>query len=165
MLSCSVCQRKKKGKRWKKDNLSRGVISERNRGVISYRSPISKIVDLHALNDALGSTRLPSLDEPKDAPEFVFLLLAERTRVTCEPVEVTTPELERWIRLSAQDLRIRKRDRQWAAGIVKDFRTNLLKFLKKNDDQPYFQSCIPAFLNAGSYFELAKVHTTALFIL
>ncbi|KAM3858579.1 cyclic GMP-AMP synthase [Diretmus argenteus] len=59
-----------------------------------------------------------------------------------------------WIRLSAQDLKIRQKDRRWAAEMANDFRDSLLKFLKKNDDQPYFQSA--DFFNSGSYFEMVK---------
>uniref|UniRef100_UPI003AAC349A cyclic GMP-AMP synthase n=1 Tax=Centroberyx gerrardi TaxID=166262 RepID=UPI003AAC349A len=79
----------------------------------------------------------------------------EGSRVAEEP-EIS-PQLARWIRLRAQELKIRQKDRQWAAEQVNDFRDSLLKFLKNNDDQPYFQSA--EFLNSGSYFEMLKIHS------
>uniref|UniRef100_A0A4W5KRC3 Mab-21-like nucleotidyltransferase domain-containing protein n=1 Tax=Hucho hucho TaxID=62062 RepID=A0A4W5KRC3_9TELE len=67
-----------------------------------------------------------------------------------------TPELARWIRLRAQDLKLRQSDRQWAADLVIHLRDSLLVFLKNSDEQPYFQSA--SVLNSGSYFEMVKIH-------
>lgn len=66
-----------------------------------------------------------------------------------------SPKLTNWIKLNAKDLKIRLTDRRWAAEVVNDFRENLLRFLKNNDDQPFFQSA--EFLTSGSYFEKVKV--------
>ena len=68
-----------------------------------------------------------------------------------------SPELANWIKLNAKDLKIRQTDRRWAAEVVNDFRENLLKFLKSNDDQPFFQTA--DFLTSGSYFEKVKVRS------
>ncbi|XP_054461779.1 cyclic GMP-AMP synthase [Anoplopoma fimbria] len=68
-----------------------------------------------------------------------------------------SPELTSWIKLNAKDLKIRMTDRRWAAEVVNDFRDNLLKFLRGNSDQPFFQSA--DFLNSGSYFEKVKIHS------
>ncbi|CAK6949196.1 cyclic GMP-AMP synthase [Scomber scombrus] len=67
------------------------------------------------------------------------------------------PKLTNWIKLNAKDLKIRLTDRRWAAEVVNDFRENLLRFLKNNDDQPFFQSA--EFLTSGSYFEKVKIHS------
>lgn len=64
-------------------------------------------------------------------------------------------ELANWIKFNAKHLKIRQTERQWAAELVNNFRENLLKFLKSNDDQPFFQSA--EFLMSGSYFEKVKV--------
>ncbi|KAK2920805.1 cyclic GMP-AMP synthase [Channa argus] len=66
-------------------------------------------------------------------------------------------ELASWIKLNAQSLKIRKEDLSWAAGVVKDFRENLLKFLRSCTDQPFFQSA--EFINTGSYFEKVKINS------
>ncbi|XP_075962264.1 cyclic GMP-AMP synthase [Anarhichas minor] len=71
--------------------------------------------------------------------------------------ESVSPELTSWIKLNAKDLKIRLTDRRWAAEVVNDFRDNLLKFLRCNSDQPFFQSA--DFLNSGSYFEKVKIHS------
>ncbi|XP_035537799.1 cyclic GMP-AMP synthase [Morone saxatilis] len=71
------------------------------------------------------------------------------------PVSLS-PELANWIKLSAKDLKIRQTDRRWAAEVVNDFRESLLKFLRSNSDQPFFQS--GDFLTTGSYFEKVKIH-------
>ncbi|KAG7219313.1 hypothetical protein INR49_019117 [Caranx melampygus] len=68
-----------------------------------------------------------------------------------------SPRLTKWIRENAEDLKIRQADRSWAAGIVNDFRDNLLKFLRSSSDQPFFQSA--EFLTTGSYFEKVKIHS------
>ncbi|KAF7661703.1 hypothetical protein LDENG_00255730 [Lucifuga dentata] len=60
---------------------------------------------------------------------------AEESSVAEEP-ESISPELARCIRLSAKDLKIRQTDRRWASEVVNDFRDNLLRFLKNNEDQP-----------------------------
>ncbi|XP_032391807.1 cyclic GMP-AMP synthase [Etheostoma spectabile] len=78
----------------------------------------------------------------------------EGSKVFEESVSVS-PELSSWIKLNANDLKIRMTDRQWAAKTVNDFRNNLLKFLKSNSDQPFFQSA--DLLNTGSYFENVKI--------
>ena len=66
-----------------------------------------------------------------------------------------SPELANWIKLNAKDMKIRQKDRSWAAEMVNDFRDNLLKFLRSSKDQPFFQSA--DFLTTGSYFEKVKV--------
>ncbi|XP_041867893.1 cyclic GMP-AMP synthase isoform X2 [Melanotaenia boesemani] len=66
-------------------------------------------------------------------------------------------KLAYWIKLNAKDLKIRQKDRSWAAEVVNDFRENLLKFLKSNTDQPFFQAA--EFLTTGSYFEKVKIKT------
>ncbi|XP_028255118.1 cyclic GMP-AMP synthase isoform X1 [Parambassis ranga] len=66
-------------------------------------------------------------------------------------------ELANWIKLNAKDLKIRQKDRCWAAEVVNDFRENLLRFLKSSTDQPFFQNA--EFLNTGSYFEKVKIHS------
>ncbi|XP_053190051.1 cyclic GMP-AMP synthase [Scomber japonicus] len=68
-----------------------------------------------------------------------------------------SPKLTNWIKLNAKDLKIRLTDRRWAAEVVNDFRENLLRFLKNNEDQPFFQSV--EFLTSGSYFEKVKIHS------
>ncbi|KAG7218644.1 hypothetical protein INR49_019961 [Caranx melampygus] len=68
-----------------------------------------------------------------------------------------SPRLTKWIRENVEDLKIRQADRSWAAGIVNDFRDNLLKFLRSSSDQPFFQSA--EFLTTGSYFEKVKIHS------
>ncbi|XP_069572837.1 cyclic GMP-AMP synthase [Brachyistius frenatus] len=70
--------------------------------------------------------------------------------------ESVSPRLADWIKLNAKDLKIRLTDRRWAAEVVNDFRENLLKFLRSNTDQPFFQSA--DFLTTGSYFEKVKIH-------
>uniref|UniRef100_A0A673B1M6 Cyclic GMP-AMP synthase-like n=1 Tax=Sphaeramia orbicularis TaxID=375764 RepID=A0A673B1M6_9TELE len=72
-----------------------------------------------------------------------------------EAEESVPPELAGWIKERAKALKIRQTDRRWAAEVVNDFRENLLKFLKKNDDQPFFQTA--EFLTSGSYFEKVKI--------
>ncbi|KAM4631461.1 cyclic GMP-AMP synthase [Polymixia lowei] len=79
----------------------------------------------------------------------------EEPGVADEPVPISL-SLARWIRASAQNLKIRPGDRQWASEQVNDFRDNLLKFLKNSSDQPYFNSV--EFFNSGSYFEMVKIH-------
>lgn len=73
-----------------------------------------------------------------------------------ESVSVS-PKLASWIKLNAKELKIRQGDRRLAAELVNDFRENLLKFLRNNSDQPFFQSA--DFLTTGSYFEKVKIHT------
>lgn len=68
-----------------------------------------------------------------------------------------SPELANWIKVRAKELKIRKKDRSWAAEMVNDFRENLLRFLKSSTDQPFFQSA--EFLSTGSYFEKVKVNS------
>lgn len=67
------------------------------------------------------------------------------------------PDLARWIKLRATELKIRQKDRCWAAEVVNDFRENLLRFLRSNSDQPVFQTA--DFLTTGSYFEKVKVRS------
>nr|XP_046274446.1 cyclic GMP-AMP synthase [Scatophagus argus]XP_046274447.1 cyclic GMP-AMP synthase [Scatophagus argus] len=80
----------------------------------------------------------------------------EGSRVVEELVSIS-PELASWIKLNADALKIRQKDRSWAAEVVNDFRENLLKFLRSNSDQPFFQSA--DFLTTGSYFEKVKIHS------
>lgn len=68
-----------------------------------------------------------------------------------------SPELSSWIKRHAKELKIYKADCSWAAEVVNDFRENLLKFLKSNNVQPFFQSA--EFLTTGSYFEKVKVRS------
>ncbi|KAM3596151.1 uncharacterized protein V6R79_009257 [Siganus canaliculatus] len=79
----------------------------------------------------------------------------EPTAEVEEPVSISL-ELASWIKRNANDLKIRQKDRRWAAEVVNDFRESLLKFLKNCTDQPFFQSA--EFLNTGSYFEKVKIH-------
>lgn len=69
----------------------------------------------------------------------------------------SSPQLADWIKVTANDLKIRQADRSWAADLVNDFRENLLKFLRSSTDQPIFQSA--EFLNTGSYFEKVKIYS------
>ncbi|KAM4725166.1 cyclic GMP-AMP synthase [Anableps anableps] len=71
-----------------------------------------------------------------------------------EPVFIPA-ELAHWIKVQAQELKIRQKDRCWAAEVVNDFRENLLRFLRSSSDQPVFQSV--DFLTTGSYFEKVKI--------
>ncbi|KAM9415076.1 cyclic GMP-AMP synthase-like isoform 1-T2 [Salvelinus alpinus] len=66
-----------------------------------------------------------------------------------------SPELARWIRVRAQDLKLRQSDRQWAVDLVNHLRESLLVFLKNSDEQPYFQSA--SVLSSGSYYEMVKI--------
>lgn len=81
---------------------------------------------------------------------------AEEESTVDEESTSITPELITWIKHNAKELKIRQTDRRWAAEMVNDFRDNLLKFLRSNTDQPFFQSA--EFLNTGSYFEKVKIH-------
>lgn len=90
----------------------------------------------------------------------------QRQKVQQQPVEESyvaeelasiSPKLANWIKVNAKDLKIRQTDRRWAAEVVNDFRENLLKFLKSNDEQPFFQTA--EFLTSGSYFEKVKIHS------
>ncbi|XP_014895201.1 cyclic GMP-AMP synthase [Poecilia latipinna] len=72
-----------------------------------------------------------------------------------EPLPIP-PHLAHWIKLRAKELKIRQKDRSWAAELVNDFRENLLRFLKNSSDQPLFQSA--DFLTTGSYFEKVKIY-------
>lgn len=83
------------------------------------------------------------------------LFPGEGSLVTDEPPAAVSPQLSRWIRENAEELKIRPSDRSWAASVVNDFRENLLKFLRSSSDQPFFQSA--EFLTTGSYFEKVKV--------
>ncbi|XP_072227159.1 cyclic GMP-AMP synthase isoform X1 [Leuresthes tenuis] len=76
--------------------------------------------------------------------------------VVAEDPGSVSPELAQWIKLNAKELKICQKDRCWAAEVVNDFRENLLKFLKSNSDQPFFQAV--DFLTTGSYFEKVKIH-------
>ncbi|KAL0962443.1 hypothetical protein UPYG_G00340080 [Umbra pygmaea] len=67
-----------------------------------------------------------------------------------------SPELAQWIRFRAEKLKLRLDDRKWAAELVNHLRDSLLEFLKKSDDQPYFQ--LARVLNSGSYYEMVKIH-------
>ncbi|KAJ7999996.1 hypothetical protein DPEC_G00200230 [Dallia pectoralis] len=74
------------------------------------------------------------------------------------PVDEAVPvsqELARWIKLRAQDLKLRQRDRQWAVELVNHLRDSLLESLKNSDEQPYFQAA--TVLNSGSYYEMVKI--------
>uniref|UniRef100_A0A3Q3IYV9 Mab-21-like nucleotidyltransferase domain-containing protein n=1 Tax=Monopterus albus TaxID=43700 RepID=A0A3Q3IYV9_MONAL len=77
--------------------------------------------------------------------------------VVVEDANSVSSELASWIKANAKNLKIRQKDRCWAAEMVNDFRENLLKFLRSNKDQPFFQSA--DFLNTGSYFEKVKIHS------
>ncbi|XP_047460268.1 cyclic GMP-AMP synthase [Mugil cephalus] len=79
----------------------------------------------------------------------------EEAGVVEEPVSISS-DLAHFIKLSAKDLKLRQTDRRWAAELVNDFRENLLKFLKSNNDQPFFQSV--DVLTTGSYFENVKIN-------
>ncbi|KAM9339821.1 cyclic GMP-AMP synthase [Symphorus nematophorus] len=82
-------------------------------------------------------------------------LTEDRSRQVEEFVSVS-PELANWIKLNAKDMKIRQKDRSWAAEVVNDFKDNLLKFLRSSKEQPFFQSA--DFLTTGSYFEKVKIH-------
>ncbi|XP_022539020.1 cyclic GMP-AMP synthase [Astyanax mexicanus] len=66
-----------------------------------------------------------------------------------------TPELDRLIRQRGRDLRLRQVDKQQAARLVNKLKTDLLKFLKDNQEQPFFRDVSP--ITTGSYFELVKI--------
>ncbi|KAG7317040.1 hypothetical protein KOW79_019338 [Hemibagrus wyckioides] len=65
-------------------------------------------------------------------------------------------ELDRWIRQRGRDLRLRQTDRQQAVRLVNNLRKDLVKFLKENDEQPFFRTI--SVLNSGSYYELVKIN-------
>lgn len=77
--------------------------------------------------------------------------------VSAEESVFIPPDLAHWIKLRAKELKIRQKDRSWAAEVVNDFRENLLRFLRSNSDQPVFQTA--DFLTTGSYFEKVKIHS------
>lgn len=64
-------------------------------------------------------------------------------------------ELDRWIRQRGRDLRLRLADRQQTVKLVNELKKDLLKFIKDNDEQPFFRDV--SVLNSGSYYELVKV--------
>lgn len=64
-------------------------------------------------------------------------------------------ELDRWIRKRGRDLRLRQSDKQPAVKLVNHLRDDLVKFLKENDEQPFFRDI--SVLNSGSYYEHVKV--------
>ncbi|XP_023250609.1 cyclic GMP-AMP synthase-like [Seriola lalandi dorsalis] len=76
---------------------------------------------------------------------------------TVEESVSISPQLTKWIKDNAEDLKIRQGERSWAAAVVNDFRENLLKFLRSSSDQPFFQTA--EFLTTGSYFEKVKIHS------
>ncbi|KAK6327358.1 cyclic GMP-AMP synthase isoform X2 [Coregonus clupeaformis] len=80
----------------------------------------------------------------------------QRPHLTGDELAPISQELARWIRLRAQDLKLRQSDRQWAVDLVNHLRDSLLVFLKNSDEQPYFQSA--SVLNSGSYYEMVKIH-------
>ncbi|XP_053347525.1 uncharacterized protein LOC128518446 isoform X3 [Clarias gariepinus] len=49
-------------------------------------------------------------------------------------------ELDRWIRQQGRDLRLRPDERQAAVKLVNNLRNDLVKFLKDNEEQPFFRS-------------------------
>ncbi|KAB5530944.1 hypothetical protein PHYPO_G00135140 [Pangasianodon hypophthalmus] len=65
-------------------------------------------------------------------------------------------ELDRWIRQRGRDLRLRLAERQPAVKLVNNLRRDLVKFLKENDDQPFFRDI--SVLNSGSYYESVKIN-------
>ncbi|XP_041811646.1 cyclic GMP-AMP synthase isoform X2 [Chelmon rostratus] len=106
--------------------------------------------------DARGKPSPPRLTPARQRQKVQQQPAEERSRAVEEPVSIS-PELASWIKLSAQDLKIRQTDRRWAAEVVNDFRESLLKFLRSSNDQPFFQSA--EFLTTGSYFEKVKIHS------
>lgn len=64
-------------------------------------------------------------------------------------------ELDRWIRQQGRDLRLRQADRNKAVTLVNNLKKDLMKFLKENDEQPFFRDI--SVLNSGSYYELVKI--------
>ncbi|XP_060798928.1 cyclic GMP-AMP synthase [Neoarius graeffei] len=65
-------------------------------------------------------------------------------------------ELDRWIRQRGRDLRLRLVDRQNAVKLVNNLIKDLVKFLKENDEQPFFKHV--SVLNSGSYYEYVKIN-------
>lgn len=90
----------------------------------------------------------------RQSSQYINLPTAEKPKPGDELAPIS-PELARWIRLRAQDLKLRQSDRQWAVDLVNHLRESLLVFLKSSDEQPYFQSA--SVLSSGSYYEMVKV--------
>ncbi|KAL7829625.1 hypothetical protein AOLI_G00305100 [Acnodon oligacanthus] len=67
-----------------------------------------------------------------------------------------SPDLDRLIRQRGRDLRLRQVERQRAVKLVNTLITNLQKFLKDNEEQPFFRDI--SVLTTGSYYELVKIN-------
>ncbi|KAI4871807.1 hypothetical protein NFI96_002125 [Prochilodus magdalenae] len=67
-----------------------------------------------------------------------------------------SPALDRLIRQRGRDLRLRKVDQQYAVKLVNNLVKNLEKFLKDNEEQPFFRDV--SVLTTGSYYELVKIN-------
>ncbi|XP_026155406.1 cyclic GMP-AMP synthase [Mastacembelus armatus] len=106
--------------------------------------------------DAVGKLNPPRLSAAKQRQKVQQQRCEERS-MGAEDSASISPDLTNWIKLNVEKLKIRKKEQSWAAEVVNDFRENLLKFLRKNTDQPFFQSA--DFLTTGSYFEKVKIHT------
>ncbi|XP_036422482.1 cyclic GMP-AMP synthase [Colossoma macropomum] len=78
---------------------------------------------------------------------------AERMAVEVLPI---SPVLDRMIRQRGRDLRLRQVERQRAVKLVNTLVTNLQKFLKDNEEQPFFRDI--SVLTTGSYYELVKIN-------
>ncbi|KAF5908656.1 cyclic GMP-AMP synthase-like [Clarias magur] len=71
-------------------------------------------------------------------------------------VDEIPKELDRWIRQRGRDLRLRQVERQPAVKLVNNLRNDLVKFLKDNEEQPFFRDV--SVLNSGSYYEFVKIN-------
>ncbi|XP_059206391.1 cyclic GMP-AMP synthase [Centropristis striata] len=111
---------------------------------------------LQRKDDIRGKKSPPRLTPARQRQKSQQQQAAEEGRRAVEESLSVSPELINWIKVNAKDLKIRLTDRRWAAEVVNDFRDNLLKFLRSNGDQTFFQST--DFLNTGSYFEKVKIH-------
>ncbi|XP_062842043.1 cyclic GMP-AMP synthase [Trichomycterus rosablanca] len=98
------------------------------------------------LPNAIRKKRQPCKGDPKDVD-------AEESAEKDLPISA---ELDRWIRQRGRDLRLRLADRQHAVKLVNDLKKDLLKFLKENEEQPFFRDV--SVLNSGSYYELVKIN-------
>ncbi|XP_072530970.1 cyclic GMP-AMP synthase isoform X2 [Salminus brasiliensis] len=70
-------------------------------------------------------------------------------------VSPVSPQLDRWIRQRGRDLRPPQVDRQHAVKLVNNLIKDLQKFLKDNQEQPFFRDV--STLTTGSYYELVKI--------
>ncbi|XP_076865110.1 cyclic GMP-AMP synthase isoform X2 [Brachyhypopomus gauderio] len=64
--------------------------------------------------------------------------------------------LDRLIRQRSRDLRLRNIARQSAVSLVNSLIEDLVKFLKANEEHPFFRDI--SVLNSGSYYERVKIH-------